>query len=670
MFKKNTWVVGLLMALAIMFVGCVEPIAEEGGEEVELVNLQELIKDAPDGLISDWGASVFAGTPFMKCGPLDISIITEGGVKKLKLDGMTQTWGEGLDIRHAATAEGNTGVGYKAGDEIYIKGKTNPANDGLLVNASGGGYAKVDNLGPDFDSTVTLTQDDVTAIKSGNPQTIRLHYDSGAARIGTIILEQIIIKGKRAAGEGPEPPPDYSVEGSNEGAYNLKALPAVGDGDLYIDLNPAEISILSPLGHFPVAKINAGATGNSPTTGNLTVTFDWNTQGIYIPFDAATKSIISNAAKAGYTIKITVDGSANKYYASAFRFGFTNGEGSNWDVSNLITVAAAATLTTETALTVNLGRTLNGIVFQARPSGANEGTPITQGDGPFTLTINSIKIAITANAVNTISSISLGMNAPTAGLKAYTSTSGTGWTGAVTWVPALPADGKWQPSTTYLAKIAITPAAGNVLDLSNIAVSGSPGGNYSTATQTIISNYFAVTDIKPVSLTEGTLFDLAAWLPGKSTIGTPLQQAGNPGIAVSADGIAVTGRNGGNYEGFDIMLMDINDQIDPALYNISVEVKGKITLVKDNTDDTITKARIVLQGTTNAYTWVASSPDYTAANALAVDDTFTVKGTLPEDYFTSHANANGRAVRIQTGAGSDRSEFIITSIVVSNDGQR
>jgi hypothetical protein len=180
------------------------PVTVIAANKVELVNLQEIIKDMPDGLLVTNGILVFAGMPFMKVGQLNVSIITEDGVKKLKLDGMTQTWGEGLDIRHAASADGNTGVGYKEGDQIYIKGKVTPANGGLMVNASGGGYALVKNIGDVFNDTVILTADHITLIKSGNPQTIRLHYDTSASRIGTIIIEELIVTGSRAEGDGVE----------------------------------------------------------------------------------------------------------------------------------------------------------------------------------------------------------------------------------------------------------------------------------------------------------------------------------------------------------------------------------------------------------------------------------------------------------------------------------
>jgi hypothetical protein len=202
MLKKNLWVAGLLAALAIMFIGCVEALPPPEGEEVEVWNLQTILADKPDGVIEDWG-SVFGDTPFQKCGNPQFTIITDGGVKKLQIDKMVNGWGEGLDLYNLdKPADKVIGIDAMPGDIIYVKGTINPTGNGLKL-ANGGGKAKFGGWASDasFDRKYPLSAGDVGDIRGASPQAIRISYDApdGDARKGTIIIEQItftkVIKG-------------------------------------------------------------------------------------------------------------------------------------------------------------------------------------------------------------------------------------------------------------------------------------------------------------------------------------------------------------------------------------------------------------------------------------------------------------------------------------------
>jgi len=204
MFKKNTWIAVLLIALVMMFVGCIDPVQEEEGEIVEIFRLSKVIADVPDGLITDF-ESVFANTPIQKCGGLNFSIITEKGVKKLKLDGMTQTWGEGLDLMNADDASKKiTGVNFRAGDKITIKGTADPV--GIYMNLKGGAHGASDNWQSDtveIDHSLTLDAAMVGTIRTGSPQVIRIHYHDGKgdSRKGVIVFEEIVVEGSRSGTE-------------------------------------------------------------------------------------------------------------------------------------------------------------------------------------------------------------------------------------------------------------------------------------------------------------------------------------------------------------------------------------------------------------------------------------------------------------------------------------
>jgi len=200
MLKKNVWVAGLLAALVIIFFGCVEALPPPEGEVVEVVNLQTIIADAPDGVIegdTGWDA-IFGKTPFQKCGNPQFTIITDGGVKKLKVDNMVNGWGEGLDLYNLDNADKNiVGIDAGAGDILIIKGTINPVGNGLKMS-NGGGKAKFEQWtsGAEFDKEYKLIAANIGEIRGASPQAIRLSYSDpdGDARKGTIIFEQIIFK--------------------------------------------------------------------------------------------------------------------------------------------------------------------------------------------------------------------------------------------------------------------------------------------------------------------------------------------------------------------------------------------------------------------------------------------------------------------------------------------
>jgi hypothetical protein len=206
MLKKNLWVAGLMVVLAIMFVGCVDPVAEEeGGETVTIFDLQEVIKDLPAGVIAsdaDWGA-IFKGTPFMMCGGTangEYSIIDVNGYKKVKVDKMGPNWGVGFDLYNADTADGTTGAAFRSGDEIHIEGTADTGSQ-LILNGNASGEKRLGDVSydGDFEGTYKLTTADIGTIRAASPQAVRIHYRGGSAngRKGPIVIAELTIKGKR-----------------------------------------------------------------------------------------------------------------------------------------------------------------------------------------------------------------------------------------------------------------------------------------------------------------------------------------------------------------------------------------------------------------------------------------------------------------------------------------
>jgi len=508
MFKKNVWIVGLLAVLAIMLIGCVEALPPPEGEIVEVTRLSDIIKDAPLGLIKDddaWSA-IFADTPFMKCGPATFEIINDGGVKKLKVYKMINTWGEGLDVRHVPTDSGNSGANYKVGDKITIKGTADPV--GIFFNAKGGAYAKIENWRStevEFDKTITLTADDVGNIKVGNPQTIRLHYDDGQgdSRRGVIIFEEIVVEGMRSAGDTIELP-DFSI--SNVGDYNVGVLTGAAANEVYLDLSEAVKFGLTP---DPKA-FTAYVTKTNTTTGELYAKFTANTQGIFIPFTDEVKAKLQAAAKAQYTFSVVIDGSTDKA-ASHVRWCFGQDTGSGWNISNMIQDNNFANTLKGTLNEFNGIDNMKGVVLQARPDGAGAGTAAIAT--PYSIRINSIKVALnpptqpigyTTDYIQsgiayqrkfeiTIKLPYYGATAPTSidisgRFPDFSSAANTAdrtkdtikttAKGAITWTPALSASGKFAKSTAYSATITLSPNTDyfvQTLSTSDFVVSYSDG---------------------------------------------------------------------------------------------------------------------------------------------------------------------------------------------------
>jgi len=291
MFKKKAWIVGLLAALAMMFMGCVDAFVDEGGVEKEVFNLQDALSSAPLGVIANDAAwtAIFKDTPFMMCGgPSNgqYSIINDGGTKKVKVEKMGPTWGVGFDIYNNGGA-GNKAASFKKGDVLTIKGTASA--DGLIANTNTSGESRLGgvDLGKSFDATFTLTADEVGKIKSGNPKALRIHFknNNGSERKGTIIIEQITLTGKRGAGDDvvETPTPDNDD-------YEVGTVYTVPDPDdsasFYMDLNACLSVADAVVGNNDAEK--EGSIIPVPTTinaGNVVFEFTKLNQRVAIKFN-------------------------------------------------------------------------------------------------------------------------------------------------------------------------------------------------------------------------------------------------------------------------------------------------------------------------------------------------------------------------------------------------
>jgi hypothetical protein len=98
------------------------------------------------------------------------SIITENGNKKLQFKAFA-LWGPGLDIK-------DSGIDFRAGDKIEIKGKIqNIRTGGIVLNLNNSGWDTLQGwyASGEFQNTFTLTSSDVSKIKSNT--TVRIRPD-------------------------------------------------------------------------------------------------------------------------------------------------------------------------------------------------------------------------------------------------------------------------------------------------------------------------------------------------------------------------------------------------------------------------------------------------------------------------------------------------------------
>jgi hypothetical protein len=453
MFKKNLWVAGLIAVLAIMFVGCVDEYVppKPEGEIVTVLDMQDVLAGVAAGPLDNAKFNeIFNGTPFKPAGgiPGDVAIEiidVAGGKKGIKVK-PAASWGAGIDIRDIATADGNTGVDYQIEDEIYIKGK---GGSGFQLTHGGGAYAFFDwHPSGDFEETFVMTTKEVTdaklAVPPNRPATIRINNDS-SDRTAEFTIYEFVLTGYRKSGFTPEPPPpptDYAIP--SDATYSPPSTPKLDYNEFWVDFNGAEYSVLNgdDSANFPTAKILAN---------KLTVTFNRNPQTIFIPFSDGLANLVKAAADAGYSIDVTIDGTTGTL--GGYRWAITNGEGSAWATSNLISGALSGTLNN----LKNQNTNPKGFLFQC--NNATFGTA----------ELNSIKFKFVASAVTppgaiTTAQSNITITFPLAGWAPSSVIASDGVTGSVKFIPN-PIFGRFERSTIYYAEITITPKAGIFIPL-------------------------------------------------------------------------------------------------------------------------------------------------------------------------------------------------------------
>jgi hypothetical protein len=460
MFKKNAWVVGLLAALAIMFVGCIDPVAEDtggDGEETVVFQLSEMIKDATPGSLTapaDWDA-VIKTKILQKCGDAaEFSIIEEGGVKKIQIDNMSATWGMGFDLYYSF-------AGFRAGDIVTIKGKADTDKKLMFnINTSGevalGGWDSTQEADGTFNKTFTLSGADIGAIKGGSPQAIRIHYvTSGGNRQGKIVIEEIIIKGIRGGTavcdciDCDDCRCEVSCETQCAWCTPVKFDNKGVGSDYKTPTSAVANEFYLNLGDFTSDTVAGApdATLGIPaiqyTADNVRYYYDRNDQRANFKLTTAQRDMVFDALNKGEPVNVEIDGTVSPDVN--VRYGFIDtSTGSSYNASNLLQGKLSGNLKgTLTAVNAGAGKDDNAGYFtiQLREGGMKGAIAI----------IKSIKI--TTPVIQVVNITEIPLTAPVIGEIPQKSFETAQFKGAIVWDPP---HANFEENQAYEATVTLT----------------------------------------------------------------------------------------------------------------------------------------------------------------------------------------------------------------------
>jgi len=474
MFKKSSWIVALLLALSLtaFFTSCVDPYVDpddgnSGEEELTDIPLGDFNYTAGGGASQKgWAtdehtekesAKGYKTADWQTAKYLVIELKGDEGFK----GGFALIWGG--EPRAAVEAFGPSNAGWISGQIVADNG-TPVAGKGVTLSADKK-IARIE-LSKALTASGAWYSQNVTALK------LCLQYYSPDV---ASLVEKAYFQASSEAVEVEPPPPPPPPFLEDKGAYTV---PTTTDlRTFYLDLNEAVNHATSGT-NIPEATIDED---------KLTFTVSANQQGVFIPFTAAQKAALV-AAPDGFTV--TIAGTQT----GQLRWCIGREGTSGWNPTSMIGPNASSFNTAQT-LTVGTGNRnyMDGIVI-------NNNQAVSAA---YTIEITSIKVVYKAEQLIT-GAMAIILDAPVTGAAAKTEVdvkvvSDVVGKGAVTWTPALPADGKFELGTIYAATIAITPAAGLSIASSNLTVNGSAPLYFNPATGTVMTSAFPVTTLVAVT---------------------------------------------------------------------------------------------------------------------------------------------------------------------------
>jgi len=636
MIKKNSWIVALILALSLtVFFGCVDGFVPEVDEDTYTeFELKEFNTRGGQAYQRGWANDGSEwGDPEHTAQAIGLDLETLQKARYLEFD---------LDVDSLAGAM-----------DVILGGDNKGWNQTNSVLAGGAsGTQKIDL------SLLTGYSDFVNAKDKAR---IVIQYNQ-AVQGNTDVMKRprLLISDKKPDVEIIPPPVPHNPDCRDPNCAKGEAcdntlpttytVPAGGDDYFFINLN--DWNTVGKGG--PNETLPTGAL----TAANVTLGFVEENQRAIFKFSDEQLVRILDSGKIKFEIVGTATPDQNFRYHLGNPFSTSNWNATGGTAGNNALFSALLDVG-ELDYTGNFSPTTAQYFILQNRAGAATSVVITS-------------IKVTLLPAQKVTNINFSLDAPVAGLKAKTTVEGTGFTGKITWVPAIPADEKYAVSTIYYANVAITAKAGFALAIDAASQVNSGAAFFNPATKVVTTDYFPRTASKPAVLKAGELFKLSTSgvLAAGSLTGSPLKVDGGTFTVTPANGVMFTVRTA-DWNGLDIKLNEIDIGIVPANFKVKVTIRGALTAdAVDPANPSNVGVRLHTQGAAT-YAWLESSPAKGAAGFLQNngDEFEIIIADIP-------ATFTDPTLRICTMGASNAAGtypnalFKITEIIIENLGER
>jgi len=663
MFRKNSWIVALLLVLSLsVFFGCIEVIEDVDTETYTDVDL------GTD--FNTWGGQAYQSgwstdgaswnDPNHTAKKIGLSLDDFKGARYLELELNVASTAGAVDI-----IWGNESNGWNQTNNVAPGGAPSPIKIDLTKLTNYANYAasttqiriivqynqpgQVKGLVKSAKLMIPNTPI-VILPPCDNPECRDLNCTLGKAKCKNFI-----------GFDNEDPTKNYNIPAGGDDTY------------FWVNLNDFKTTDVENIGN---PKVTLGTAGNS-----INAAFGKYRERLVFKFTPQQAARIAVAG--GITVEIDATGTVigpDTETPRNFQFFIGNAaSASNWNATNSPSTAIIENFNTRNELTYTANtKSVDNFAYLILRYESGSATNSVKTE----INIKSIKVSLEPGKI--VNNFTFAMLQPVAGHTAPKDIENSQLTGTITWEPAVATGGRFKPSTIYYANITISPKHTYnltntfvpVITVGGVAQAGLNSPVYNAATRTITTGNFAITGVVPQPNTEDgeldedlndtfvptkidgvnakVLWSLEEWYKENNSKVPPFMDAGST-LGFVNGGINVTGRSA-TWSGLDINLKEIG--LRPDLDKIKVTIMG-YALGTWNGD----MIRLDGNGSPNHKIGQGGTGENTPSGT---DKTFTLYGEVPANFLT--AATTQTSIRINGDAGTARS-FRVTLIVFEKIGQ-